>query len=48
MKQAKQRECQPHERLVQGKKHAGKKVLLAGYLIPFYDLKNLATKKNSS
>ena len=27
-------ECLPRERLVQGKRHVGKKALLAGYLIP--------------
>ena len=33
-KQAKQRECLPRERLVQGKKHDRNKALLAGNLIP--------------
>ena len=32
--QAKRRECLPRERLVQGKKHARNKALLAGNLIP--------------
>ena len=32
-KQAKRRECQPRERLVQGENHAGKKALLAVYFI---------------
>ena len=47
-KQAKRRGCLPCERLVQGKKHAGKKALLAGYLIPLWRSQNLATKKHNS
>ena len=32
-KQAKRRECLPHEQLVQGKKHVGQKALLAVFMI---------------
>ena len=39
-KQAKRGECLPCELLVQGKRHEGKKALLAhGTLLHFYDLK---------
>ena len=40
-KQAKRGECLPCERLVQGKRHVGKKALLVhGTLSHFYDLKS--------
>ena len=40
-KQAKRGECLPCERLAQGKRHVGKKALLAhGTLWHFYDLKS--------
>ena len=40
-KQAKRGECLPCERLVQGKRHVGKKALAAhGTLSHFYDLKS--------
>ena len=40
-KQAKRAECPPWKRLVQGKRHVGKKALLAhGTLSHFYDLKS--------
>ena len=40
-KQEKRGECLPCERLVQGKRHVGKKALLAhGTLWHFYDLKS--------
>ena len=42
-KQAKRGECLPCERLAQGKRHVGKKGLLAhGTLSHFYDLKRLS------
>ena len=38
-KQAKRGECLPCKRLVQGKRHVGKKALLAGLFIALLDLK---------
>ena len=42
-KQAKRRECQPRQRLVQ--KDAGRKDLLAGYLIPLLRYKKPCNKE---
>ena len=47
-KQAKQRQCLPRERLVQGKKHAGKKALLAEYLIPLLRSQKPCNKKKNT
>ena len=43
--QAERRECQPRERLVQGKNRAEKKALLAGYLIPLLRSQKLCNKE---